>query len=691
MSLINDQLQHEVYIQRFATDLLKSKLFPSLKEADDAVRALLGEYEEIRSAAQVRKIEKLVNAIVNDTVVIAWEDATKELEGLAVYEADYYANLVGGYADLVLEHPSARNIADYMRSALMVLGEGERVKVGAWADFVQQNTDGLATQYNNLVKAGYARGASVGQIRRSIQMYNQGLAKQQVTALARTGAQHYANSAREAMALDNADIIKKRYFLSVLDNRTTIGCRALHGKTWDIDDDKYVRLPRHINCLTEDTLVSTCSDVSNIYKRWYKGRMVKITTKAGRTIKITPNHPILTLRGWVDAGSVDSSDKVVCIKDITAFSANDYKNSVKTSFGNLFASCNISVNPGSVTVRPSAAEDFHGDFTDGEVSIVNVDSFGWDNVIKVSFEQFKDLGFVSGKLANPTLTGDSSSKSFFMGFNSARGGFVSGASKLGNLFRGGFSHSCRLLLGSISSLPVNRIKKVLDWLRAAVKPYAFSYTINANSRLISGNNVSLFSFSELDKPRVLDGNARALNCFVNVRNRNAESLSDIDWHNATNSELDDVVSAEVFEFSGHVYNLENKDNWYLSNDIVTHNCRSSYLYLLEGQEKPEGRQVAIGSGKDYPTDAENKPTYKGRKSGDIFDIERVNAGTTADSWLRSQSEAFIIDSLGPTRAKLFIAGEPLERMADAFGNPLTLEQMRQRDAEAFKRAGLEGG
>jgi hypothetical protein len=30
----------------------------------------------------------------------------------------------------------------------------------------------------------------------------------------------------------------------------------------------------------------------------------------------------------------------------------------------------------------------------------------------------------------------------------------------------------------------------------------------------------------------------------------------------------------------------------------------------------------------------------------------------------------------------------LARMSDAFGNPLTLDQLRQRDAEAFKRAGL---
>lgn len=365
MSLINDQLQHEVYIQRFATELLKSRIYPSLEAANKAVRDLLGDYEEIKSAKQAEKIAKLSAALISETMTEAWQEVTKELESLAVYESDYYADLVGGYANEVLEHPSARSIADYMRAALMVLGEGERVKVGAWAYFVQQNVDSMAEQYNNLIKAGYVRGATIGQIRKSLQEYNQGLAKQHATALARTGAQHYANSAREAMALDNADIIKKRYFLSVLDNRTTIGCRSLHGKTWDIDDDSYVRLPRHVN------------------------------------------------------------------------------------------------------------------------------------------------------------------------------------------------------------------------------------------------------------------------------------------------------------------------------------CRSSYLYLLDGQDRPEGRQVAIGSGKDYPTDAESKPTYKGERSLGVFDIERVNASTTADSWLRSQSEAFIIDSLGATRAKLFINGDlQLERMSDAFGNPLTLDQLRERDAEAFIRAGI---
>jgi hypothetical protein len=33
-------------------------------------------------------------------------------------------------------------------------------------------------------------------------------------------------------------------------------------------------------------------------------------------------------------------------------------------------------------------------------------------------------------------------------------------------------------------------------------------------------------------------------------------------------------------------------------------------------------------------------------------------------------------------------GLKIENMSDAFGNPLTLDELKQRDAEAFKRAGI---
>ena len=360
MSIVNDQLKHELYLNRLATDMLEKKIFPSFDEAYKAVRAILNEEEEIRSIGQLNRITRAINELLQEQLTDGWQQATDELTELAVYESEYYANLIG-----VPNIPPATTIQDFVQAALLTLGEGDRVKVGAWAEFVRQNVDSMAEQYNNIIRAGYVQGATIGQIKKTLKQFNDGLAKQHAEALARTGALHYANSARDAMAQANKDVIKRRFFLAIFDNRTTLGCRSLHGRTWEIDDDTYVRVPRHIN------------------------------------------------------------------------------------------------------------------------------------------------------------------------------------------------------------------------------------------------------------------------------------------------------------------------------------CRSTYLFLLGDQMEPEGFMPAIGSGDKYPDDAEKKPTYKGRKDIGKFDIERIAADTTPDEWLRGQSEAFLVDSLGATRAKLFMAGGlKIERMSDAFGNPLTLDQLRQRDAAAFERAGL---
>jgi SPP1 gp7 family putative phage head morphogenesis protein len=365
MSLTADQLRHEALLQRVATGLLKTSVYPSLAEAYKAVRAILLEQEQINSPAQLNRITKAISASVTEIYTAGWQEATKELQTLAVYEAGYYAELIGKWSDVELAVPGSKSILDYVSSALMVLGEGDRAKVGAWAEFVNTSKDELIQQYNNLVKVGYTRGATVQEMARSLRTFNDGLAKQQAEALARTGVMHYAQNAREAMAADNRDIIDKRYFIALLDNRTTLGCRSLHGRTWALEDDSYVRLPRH--------------------------------------------------------------------------------------------------------------------------------------------------------------------------------------------FR----------------------------------------------------------------------------------------------------------------------------------------CRSSYVYLLEGQDKPIGMTPAIGSGADYSKDGDEKPTYKGKKDIGTFKIEQVPADITPDAWLRQQSREFVIDSIGKKRAELFLdGGLKIESMTDTFGNPLSLDELRERDSKAFAKAGL---
>jgi SPP1 gp7 family putative phage head morphogenesis protein len=64
---------------------------------------------------------------------------------------------------------------------------------------------------------------------------------------------------------------------------------------------------------------------------------------------------------------------------------------------------------------------------------------------------------------------------------------------------------------------------------------------------------------------------------------------------------------------------------------------------------------------------------------------QVPAGETYDSWLRKQPEEFQIEALGSTRAKLFRNGLKLERFIDRRGSELTLEALKRRERDHWKR------
>ena len=68
---------------------------------------------------------------------------------------------------------------------------------------------------------------------------------------------------------------------------------------------------------------------------------------------------------------------------------------------------------------------------------------------------------------------------------------------------------------------------------------------------------------------------------------------------------------------------------------------------------------------------------------------QVPADLTYQTWLQKQSVARQNEVLGETKAKLFRdGGLKLDRFVDRQGREYTLDELRQRDAEAFTRAGL---
>lgn len=102
------------------------------------------------------------------------------------------------------------------------------------------------------------------------------------------------------------------------------------------------------------------------------------------------------------------------------------------------------------------------------------------------------------------------------------------------------------------------------------------------------------------------------------------------------------------------------------------NCRSTTVPVLKSLKELGFRKM-----KDLPEST--------RASMD----GQVPKSTTYATWLAGKSAAFQDEVLGPTKAKLFRSGGlTLDKFVTREGSELTIDQLRERYAEAFAKAGL---
>jgi SPP1 gp7 family putative phage head morphogenesis protein len=99
---------------------------------------------------------------------------------------------------------------------------------------------------DSIVRYGYEQGETVSQMAAKMKLISEGQYANFAETLARTGVQHYAVNAREAMFLDND--VDELVYVSTLDMSTTTLCMGRDGKRWKINDPKRPALPAHYNC-----------------------------------------------------------------------------------------------------------------------------------------------------------------------------------------------------------------------------------------------------------------------------------------------------------------------------------------------------------------------------------------------------------------------------------------------------------
>ncbi len=155
----------------------------------------------------------------------------------------------------------------------------------------------------------------------------------------------------------------------------------------------------------------------------------------------------------------------------------------------------------------------------------------------------------------------------------------------------------------------------------------------------------------------------------------------------------------------HVANTARRETWARNADIIEWEV---VVATLDGSTTPQcrgldGQKFRLGKAPRFPIHVRCRTTTVVELGEKWAFLEQgatrasmdgpVDAKLSYYEWLKQQPAAFQVDTIGPTRAKLLrdggLTGEEFARLNLGRNfQPLTLEQMRKREPQAFERAGV---
>jgi SPP1 gp7 family putative phage head morphogenesis protein len=346
--------------------------------------------------------------------------------------------------------------------------------------------------------------------------------------------------ARDQVSKFNGDLVKLRYqnvginkytWSTSGDERVRDSHAAKDGNVYSFDDppsdtgnpgDDY-------QCIPDFATVSLHAPAIKAFRRWHNGELTKIISDSGEPLFTTPNHPILTTRGWIGAQFVKDSDYLIEAPDkrVNGFIQNPQSRNVTAK--QIFCSMR---QFGLFHRVAGITPWFHGDTTTENIEIIKLNRKLFFNN-KASISKMIRQNSLTGA-AKPTFgQSDLALRSVTNG-DSPRSG-ISSSSQHASLSFGSSLHS--QTHGSTFPSNGNAALKQnpSDWCPADIENLSDSFL--ANSILVHPDN---FIFRKVNK----------------------------------------VVR---FPWNGWVHNFETLTGWFSSSNLIVHNCRCVAIALFEGE------------------------------------------------------------------------------------------------------------
>ena len=344
--------------------------------------------------------------------------------------------------------------------------------------------------------------------------------------------------------------------------------------------DWWVSISQHPHCLTGENIVSA-DHITGASKRWYVGDIITIKTSNNKTIRCTPNHPILSREGFIAANAFNVGDEIGCISGTEFMSGGDDENIQKPAFIKDIVDSFLESTKVSTKEMKVAPEDFHGDGKGSKVAVIGANGFLRDD-FNLDFPQhFHQSNFMFGDVKTRILHSlcaltflvkrhwfsTFSKVGFFKGLNTLWRHFYSLCSFN---FSGEWHRSSSCSEMSLSNLMLSLVFRHLRPLQ----DFSFALSSDMNFRVSQSQANGTATYFELMRKFVF-GDSRIIQRDDLIYRKRI--LYEFPVNISKSIMFESITHIEVLPFEGYVYNIETESSYYIANGIVNHNCRCTWV------------------------------------------------------------------------------------------------------------------
>ena len=330
-----------------------------------------------------------------------------------------------------------------------------------------------------------------------------------------------------------------------------------------------------INCFVGSTQISLANGCINLWRYFHEGEIISIGVQANSVFDCTPNHPILTLRGWLCANEIQEGDYLACGESDNAGIVNNEKAGFKTTFQDLFTSLSLSQTP---EIRDSSEFNFHGDIPKNDVDTIVIDNILSNRIETPEHEQIEKFVFALSYIIRNcgVLCFDSEI------VNSC---FSSGSRQSDPLVKTEISHTNEISFTTSSqnnSIFVKQSGNTTTTNSVDLREFKNTFSVS-----VSRDDIGRLRVDEL---QMLSGGQEVVKSLFKCED-NAPTTDIVDFGKLFNGHAGikrflRVNQKSVRIFKGHVYTLESFKGWYTvtSAEVISKNCRCTMNPVIEFEE-----------------------------------------------------------------------------------------------------------